>query len=72
MGDHEETLKIEYDDISTKTKPILTRFGSTFGKLRFDEKPFFKILLGFTPFGNKNLVMLFMLILRVYILMIKL
>ena len=29
MGDHEGTLQIEYDDISAKTKPILTHLGST-------------------------------------------
>ena len=40
MGDHEATLQIEYDDISMKTKVILTPFGSTFGKLRFDENIF--------------------------------
>ena len=33
-GDHAETLQIEYDDISKKTKLILTRFGSTFGTIR--------------------------------------
>ena len=27
LGDHEGTLKNEYDDISTKTKLILPRFG---------------------------------------------
>ena len=37
LGDHENTLQIEYDDISMKTKLILTRFGSTFGTLRFVE-----------------------------------
>ena len=40
MGDHEGTIQIEYDDISLKTKIILTRFGLTIGTLRFDEKPF--------------------------------
>ena len=40
MGDHEGTLKIEYDDKSTKTKLFETRFGETFGTLRFDEKSF--------------------------------
>ena len=29
-GDHEKTLQIEYDDISRKTKLILTHFGLTF------------------------------------------
>ena len=50
MGDHEKTLQIEFDDISMKTKLILTRFGSTFGTLRFDEKAFLNTLLGFTPY----------------------
>ena len=40
-GDHEVTLRIDYDDISMKTKIILTHFGLTFGMLRFDEKSFF-------------------------------
>ena len=40
MGDHDWTLKFENDDISKKTKFVLTRFGSTFGALRFIEKPF--------------------------------
>jgi len=50
MGDHEGTLKIEYGDISMKTKFILTRCGATFGTLRFDERSFFNTLLGFTPY----------------------
>ena len=50
MGDHEGTLQIEYDGISMKTKLMLTRFGSTFGTSRFDEKFFFIISLGFTPY----------------------
>ena len=40
MGDHEGTLKIEYDDNTMETKLILTRFGSTFGTLRFDKRSF--------------------------------
>ena len=32
-----------------KTKPILNRFGGTFGTLRFNENFFFITLLGFTP-----------------------
>ena len=52
LGDHEGTLKIEFDDITMKRKLILTRFGSTFGTLGFDEKPFFRILLKFTPYWN--------------------
>ena len=49
MGDHEKTLQIKYYDINMKTKLNLTRFGSTFGTLRFDEQTFFKTFLGFTP-----------------------
>ena len=41
LGGHEGTLQVEYDDLNKKTKLILTRFGSTFGTLRFDEKSFF-------------------------------
>ena len=52
IGDHEGTLQIEYDDISVKTKLTLTRFGSIFGTLRFDEKSFFNKLLGFTPYWD--------------------
>ena len=49
LGDHKGTLQIEYDDLNKKVKLILTRFGETFGTLRFDEKSFFHTLLGFTP-----------------------
>ena len=49
MGDHEGTLPIEYDDKTMKTKLILTRFGSTIGRLRFEEKSFFITFLGLTP-----------------------
>ena len=41
LGDQKGTLQIEYDDINKKTKPILTRFVSTFGTLRFDKNRFF-------------------------------
>ena len=41
LGDHEGTLQIEYDDLDKKVKIILTRFGETFGTLRFDKKSFF-------------------------------
>ena len=50
MGHHEGTLNNEYDDISLKTKLVLTPFGGTFGMLKFNEKSFFKSLLGFTPY----------------------
>ena len=52
MGDHKGTLKIEFDDIIMETKLILTRFGGTFGTLRFDEKSFFGTLLGLTPYWD--------------------
>ena len=50
MGDHKGTLQIEYDDLTLKTKLILTRFGSTIGTLSFDEKSFPNTSMGFTPF----------------------
>ena len=45
LGDHEGTPKNRYDDIGMKTKLISTRFGLTFGMLRFDERSFCNILL---------------------------
>ena len=47
IGDHEGSLKIEWDDISMKTKLILTRFAGNFGTLRFDEDSFFKYFIRF-------------------------
>ena len=38
MGDRGERLQIEYDGISMKVKFILTRFGGTFGTLRFNDQ----------------------------------
>ena len=52
LGNHEGTLQIEYDDLEKKTKLILTRFGDTFGSIRFDKKSFFQTLLGFTPYWD--------------------
>ena len=52
LGDHEGTLQIEYDDLNKKVKLILTRFGSTFGTLRFAEHSFFHTLLGFDPYWD--------------------
>ena len=52
MGDHGGTLKLEYDDFAVKIKLILTRFGSTFRTSSFDEKFFFKKLLGFPAFWD--------------------
>ena len=48
MGNHKRNPQIEYDDFSMKTKLILTRFGGTFGTLRFDENFF----LGFVPYWD--------------------
>ena len=42
------SLKIEYDDISMKTKIIFDYFSS----LRFNNKSFFHTLLGFTPYWD--------------------
>ena len=52
LGDHEGTPKIEYYDDTKKTKLNLTRFGSTFGTLGFDERSFFNTFLGFTPYWD--------------------
>ena len=52
LGDHEGTLQIAYDVLNKKTKLNLTRFGSTFRTLRFDNKSFFHTLLGFTPYWD--------------------
>ena len=46
MGDHEGTLRIEYDDISMKTKFFSKRFG---------EIAFFITLWCFTPYWDKKL-----------------
>ena len=64
MGDHKGTLRLENDDISMRTKPILTHFGATFGTLRFDEKPFSLILyrdlhrIGITNFPMQTMFIL--------------
>ena len=52
LSDHEGTLQTEYHDLNRKTKLFLTHFGLTFGTLRFDNKSFFKTLLGFTPYWD--------------------
>ena len=52
LGDHEGTLQIGYDDLNKKVKLILTRFGETFGTLRFDKKSFFHTLFSFTPYWD--------------------
>ena len=52
LGDYEGTSQVEYDDTNKKVKLILTRFGETFGTLRFDKKSFFHTFLGFTPYWD--------------------
>ena len=52
LGVHEGTLQIEYDDLNKKVKLLLTRFGITFGTVRFDDKSFFHTLLGFDPYWD--------------------
>ena len=51
-----ESIKVEYDDISMKTKIILKYIGErkkfVLGTLRFDERSFFHTLLGFTPYWD--------------------
>ena len=53
---HTETIQIEYDDISMKTKIILKYNGGrkmfVLGTLRFDERSFLHTLLGFTPYWD--------------------
>ena len=56
FSDHMETIQIEYDDISMKTKIILKYIGEpkmfVLGTLRFDERSFFHTLVGFAPYWN--------------------
>ena len=52
MGDHEETLRIYYDDITMKTRFILKQFGGNFKTLGFIENPFFNNLINFTLYGD--------------------
>ena len=51
-----ETIQIEYDDISMKTKIILKYIGErkmfVLGTLRFDKRSFFHTLLGFAPYWD--------------------
>ena len=51
-GDHEGTIKIDYDDLTKKIKLILMRFGLLFGTLRFEERSFLNTVLGFTPYRD--------------------
>ena len=53
---HTETMQIEYDDISMKTKIISKYIDGrkmfVLGTLRFDERSFLHTLLGFTPYWD--------------------
>ena len=53
---HMETIQIEYDDISMKSKIILKYIDdqniSVLGTLRFDKRSFFHTLLGFIPYWD--------------------
>ena len=56
FSDHMQTIQVEYDDISMKTKIILKYIGErkmfVLGTLRFDERSFFQTLLGFSPYWD--------------------
>ena len=52
LSDQQGTLQIRYDELNRKVRLILTRFGLTFGTLRFDEKSFFHTILGFDPYWD--------------------
>ena len=53
---HMESIQIEYDDISMKSKIILKYIDEQdlliFGTLRFDKRSFFHTLLGFIPYWD--------------------
>ena len=53
---HEESIQLEYDDISMR-KTIVLKFKNekakfALGTLRFDKQPFFHTLLGFSPYWD--------------------
>ena len=54
MGDHKQTLQIQYDDITMKSKLIIKRSVGTFGTFRFDEQSFFITSLNFSPYTPTN------------------
>ena len=55
MGDHPGTRQIDYDDITMKTKLVLTHFMLTFRTLGFDEETFLKNSLGIVPYWDYKL-----------------
>ena len=67
LSGHMETIQIEYDDISMKTKIILKYIGGrkmfVLGTLRFDERSFFILYWVLHHIGITNL--------QVFILVIK-
>ena len=53
-GDHEGILQLKYDEMGSKTKPILGRFGATFGALTFDENSVYNTILASTPYWDSQ------------------
>ena len=53
---HEETIELEYDDISMRTTIVLKfkneKVKFALGTLRFDKQSFFHTLLGFSPYWD--------------------
>ena len=53
---HEETIQLEYDDISMRTTIVLKfkneKVKFALGTLRFDKQSFFHTLLGFSPYWD--------------------
>ena len=53
---HEETIQLEYDDISMRTTNVLKfkkeKKKFALGTLRFDQQSFFHTLLGFSPYWD--------------------
>ena len=71
MGDHEGTLQLDDDDITMKTKLILTLFGGNVGKYDLLKDLFLKRYWGLHFIGIISLLMQFMLILQRSILLMK-
>ena len=53
---HQETIQLEYDDISMRTRIVLKfkneKMKFALGTLRFDKQSFFHTLLGFSPYWD--------------------
>ena len=56
FSEHEETIQLEYDDISMRTTIVLKfkneKAKFALGTLRFDKQSFFHTLLGFSPYWD--------------------